>query len=835
MKTIFNVFVFLLIAGMAMFSASCPDPEEKIDPVETYDITVTQGEGGSFTVKVGSGEALSTSTKAAEGEVITLSAEPAAGFDFSGFTLSPVQTLSGEGLTQTFTMPAQAVAVTALFTDQDAQKFAITVTQPEEGGTFTVKVGSGTAGSDSTEAAEGEVITLSAAPAEGFDFSGFTVTPPQTLNGEDNTQTFTMPAEAVAVKAVFIEQDAEKFAITVTQPEEGGTFTVAVGSGTAGSGNTEAAEGETITLTATPASGFSFTGFTVTPEQTLAGDDNIQTFTMPDEAVAVTAVFTEIPKFAITVTQAAEGGTFTVAVGSGTAGSGSTEAAEGDTITLTATPASGFSFTGFTLTPEQTLDGTGNIQTFTMPDEAVTVTAVFTEIPKYAITVTQAGEGGTFTVRVGGGTAGSGSTEAAEGDTITLAATPAAGFNFTSFTVTPAQTLGGTGTTRTFNMPAEAVTVTAVFTEIPRHAITVTQPGEGGSFTVRVGSGTAGSGNTEAAVGETITLTASPAPGFNFGSFTVSPAQTLGGTGTTRTFTMPAVAVAVTAVFNEQGIGNGVKTLTVVGGIGKIPKYASPEGDDTWDRTRHITVTVELENDIIKTVVLDHELTRYWVAVNNKGNAGWAYGSSWYNSRIGLANFINNANALAASIASNNNPDIAHTYTGGTSGAVGDYTGAWDFHAAVIRQAVKDAVVAINQGKPNRVIAGGGLAGGNKVPWTADGVPISGTETLTGSSYMAGNINPTSNQTPTDMTARVTVTDGFISEVTVLAAGELNCGWNGQMAQTGFRTRWPNEIIQKNAWEDAAGPVDAMTAATVSRDCLVWIVKKAVQKMAYEY
>ena len=445
----------------------------------------------------------------------------------------------------------------------------------------------------------------------------------------------------------------------------------------------------------------------------------------------------------------------------------------------------------------------------------------------------------TFTITKGTSANGSftvepSSLKAKKGDTITIKPSADAGYEFDSWDLTPPQTVTNQGNnTYTFIMPEGNVTVNAVFKDestITKYSITKGTH-EGGDFTIDPAG-------LKAKEGDIVTLTPTEDTDYNFVSFDLNPVQEVTDKKDgTYTFVMPNVDVTINAIFNKvvSGSGTGTKTLTVVGGVGKVPKFVTTEGDDIWDKTRHITVTVELENGTIKTVVLNHELTRYWVETNNKGAAGWAYGTSWYNGRIGLANFITNAEALASSIASSNNADIAYDYTGGASGAAGDYTGAWDFHAAAIRQAVKDAVDAIKQGKPNRVLAGGGLSGTNKEPWTADGVPLSGDVTLTGSGYMSGNNNPTSSQTPTDVTAKVVLTNGEITEVTVLAAGELNCGWNGSTAQNGFKTNWPNQIIQKNAWEDAAGPVDAVTAATVSRDSLVNIVKKAVQKMAYEY
>ena len=294
-KSIFSVVTLLLLISIVLFSCN-HDPKPVKPTVTKYNLTLNQpAAGGSFTVTVGSGAAVSNNTQAAEGETITLTAIEAVDYEFSGFTVTPAQTLSGTGLSQTFTMPAEAVTITAAFIDKNAAKFAITLTQPAAGGTFTVAVGSGAPGSADTEAAEGAIITLTATAETNYTFSGFTVTPAQTLSGTGLSQTFTMPGEAVAITAAFTLDGTETYAITVTQPAAGGTFTVEVGSEAAVSVDTEAFPNEVITLTAIPESGYTFDGFTVTPAQTLGGTGLVQTFTMPDEDVEVAAEFSAVP------------------------------------------------------------------------------------------------------------------------------------------------------------------------------------------------------------------------------------------------------------------------------------------------------------------------------------------------------------------------------------------------------------------------------------------------------------------------------------------------------------------------------------------------------------
>ena len=134
----------------------------------------------------------------------------------------------------------------------------------------------------------------------------------------------------------------------------------------------------------------------------------------------------------------------------------------GTTITVTAIPGNGYRFDEIVVSPVlDTLPaGTGNTRTFTMPANAILITAVFSVIP--AIPTFEISEG----AHVGNGTiAITPAGPQAAGTTITVTATPGNGYEFDGIAVTPvlAQAPAGTGNSRTFIMPAHAVTVTAAF------------------------------------------------------------------------------------------------------------------------------------------------------------------------------------------------------------------------------------------------------------------------------------------------------------------------------------------------------------------------------------
>ncbi|MBQ4015362.1 MAG: SUMF1/EgtB/PvdO family nonheme iron enzyme [Treponema sp.] len=155
-------------------------------------------------------------------------------------------------------------------------------------------------------------------------------------------------------------------------------------------------------------------------------------------------------------------------------------------------------------------------------------------------------------------------TSAAQGATVTLTASPSSGYELDTISAaagTSAVTLSGSGNTRTFTMPAANVTVTAAF-KTPAATYTVT--------VADCSNGSVTANPTSAAQGATVTLTASPSSGYELDTISAAAgtsAVTLSGSGNTRTFTMPAANVTVTAAFKALPAGFvKVEGATIVGG-----------------------------------------------------------------------------------------------------------------------------------------------------------------------------------------------------------------------------------------------------------------------------
>ncbi len=227
--------------------------------------------------------------------------------------------------------------------------------------TYTITVnseGDGSASAIPTSAAAGETITLTATANSGYHFKGWQVESGNVTIGTDNT--FVMPAENVTIKAIF-EKD------TPQPPTEYSITVETDGNGSAMASETSAAEGTSITLSATANSGYHFKGWQVESGNVTIGTDN--TFVMPAENVTIKAIFekdTPQPPTEYSITVETDG--------NGSAMASETSAAEGTSITLSATAKSGYHFERWEVVSDNVAIENNS---FTMPAEDVTIKAVF--------------------------------------------------------------------------------------------------------------------------------------------------------------------------------------------------------------------------------------------------------------------------------------------------------------------------------------------------------------------------------------------------------------------------------------------------------------------------
>ena len=234
------------------------------------------------------------------------------------------------------------------------------------------------------------------------------------------------------------------------------------------------------------------------------------------------------------------------------------------------------------------------------------------------------------------------------------------------------------------------------------------------------------------------------------------------------------------------GGASGVKTLTVKGGLGK------PSGSaDVFAGTRDITVTVTLADGVIADVKIGHQIEA----------------SSSSENPFGL-----DADMLAGAIAVANNANAAFTPSGNYAGRARE---AWNNHERAIRNAVKDAIVAIEGGKPNRALT---RTDGEDPRWQAGGENLSGVAVITGSGYMGGSLRA-------DFSVTVKVDDGRIISVTG-EGDDAKCAYGNRALAV-----WPDRVIGANDYRT----LDAVSGATVTTQAMRALIQRGIEKIANEY
>ena len=438
---------------------------------------------------------------------------------------------------------------------------------------YTVTIESMTNGSvsaDKTSALQGETVTLTITPATDYELAGITAYKtgePTTTVTLSPAYTFSMPAYDVTVTATFTKTQAALDAEAVASAKttiENTTYTVAQTVA-----NTEA--DIKTWLTAQLNILITSTGITLTES-----DISINSFTAAIGGINGSFNFSvSLSKGLATVTAAKNGNTisattvYSVTIGSMTNGNVSTDkisALPGETVTLTITPAADYELDVVTAfkTGEQTttvtLAGTGATRTFVMPDYGVTIIAMFrktqttldaediaaakTAIESRSYTVAQATANTEATVKTWLVAQINDLITATTGITVAIADitlnnfTAASGGSDGAFDFVVALAKGSTNDDAAKN--GNTISASAI-------------------YSITIGMTTGGNVTADASTalsGVTITLTITPDVGYElsgdisvYETGTPSNTVTFGGAGATRTFSMPAYDVTVTATF----------------------------------------------------------------------------------------------------------------------------------------------------------------------------------------------------------------------------------------------------------------------------------------------
>ena len=372
------------------------------------------------------------------------------------------------------------------------------------------------------------------------------------------------------------------YTVTINRPDNG-TVTVS---------STSCTKGTTVTLTATPVSGYALSGYYVVDATGTVVPVTNGKFTMPASNVTVTATFVA----------GATPTTYSVTLPTGVTASKTANIAQGTTIALSITPPSGQVLSNIAVT-----DSNGNTvtlasnYTFVMPASNVTVTATFTAASGSATlhsVIVGSTTNGTMTANL---------SSAAKGSVITLTATPDEGYQLSSVTVTSGgNSLGviGSGNTRTFTMPDGAVNVSAQFVKT--------------QYNVTVSSATGGTTSvnpTTCGIGTTVTVTATANAGYTLTGIKVyGNGNRLVASGSSgMTFSMPAENVTVVPSFSKDPRSIAAPTVNAGGTVEVSPASSAVPGS---------TVTLKLSNpdDRFKVASVVVKAGSNSVTVSGSGN-----------------------------------------------------------------------------------------------------------------------------------------------------------------------------------------------------------------------
>jgi uncharacterized repeat protein (TIGR02543 family) len=425
------------------------------------------------------------------------------------------------------------------------------------------------------------LVTIAAAPDTGWKFLDWTGTGPGSYSGTANPAQITVLGD-IAQTAHF--EQLPRYVLTMAA-DSGGTVTPAT---------SDYIVGTEVLITATPSPGFYFTGWTGTGPGSYTGTLNPSVAVM-DGDITQTAHFQPLPRYVLTM----------VADPGGTVSPPTTEYLVGTPVTITATPSSGFVFTGWTGTGTGSYTGLNNPASVTMNGD-ITQTAHF--LPSFPLTM----------VADSGGTVSPASGDFAQGSAVTIQATPLPGYHFQDWTGSGPGSYTGTNNPATVTMDG-AITQTAHFFRPATYPLTMAVGSTGGG-TVQPASG-------DYAAGSSVQITAFPDPGYRFLGWLGTGLGSYSGIKITRTITMNS-AITETAWFQAQppvtltmaaGPGGTVTpgsgtypaasqvTINAVPDPGNSFLHWAGSGFGSYSGTNPM-VTITLNSDVVQTAYFEYEV-----------------------------------------------------------------------------------------------------------------------------------------------------------------------------------------------------------------------------------
>lgn len=337
-----------------------PPGEYPYPHLQSFSSTVTltvkalPAEGGTAKVDKEAGN------KFKPGAIVPLLATPKPGYSFVNWTINGMAI--SEEAAFNYKVPDAKVTITANFVADDPEVYMLSVSaSPGNGGTVT--------GAGSYFA--GEKVVLRATPDKDYTFVAWAVMTeegPEVI-GEDPALTYSMPAEDVALTAVFRNANIPEHQLTLLpSPQESGRIIMQ---------NLHIFDrypaGATLRMIAVPFEGYEFVNWTVDGE--IRGTDPELTVTMPDGALTIKANFQpsegdgEAYKLVVRTNDGSRGTAFM----EGGVNQGTYQA--GTPVSLTAVPSGDHTFVYWTINGR--VVGTEAEFTYYMPKKDTTITANF--------------------------------------------------------------------------------------------------------------------------------------------------------------------------------------------------------------------------------------------------------------------------------------------------------------------------------------------------------------------------------------------------------------------------------------------------------------------------
>ena len=347
--------------GFPNYDLTVPEGTYEIDEAKVSTVSVSQQVGGTITLRNQRTSATSTDrVEAIYGDTIIVTASLQTGYGLVSISYGSGTVSSGGS----FQVGLSDITVVPTY---QRISYSVSVTQ-QTGGTTSVSKSS---------AYYGDSITITASPSTGYQLSSIQYSTNggsswTTISGSGNTRTLNMPASNIKVRANY---SRVSYSVRTTSTT-GGTISVS---------KTSAYYGDSITVTASPSTGYSLSSIQYSTNggsswTTISGSGNSRTFSMPASSVTVRANYTRI-SYSVGTTSTT-GGTIRVS---------KTSAYYGDSITITASPSTGYQLSNIQYSTNNgsswtTLSGSGNSRTLSMPASNIKVRANYTKIT-YTITV----------------------------------------------------------------------------------------------------------------------------------------------------------------------------------------------------------------------------------------------------------------------------------------------------------------------------------------------------------------------------------------------------------------------------------------------------------------